>query len=1005
VELIADLHIHSRFSRATSRDLNLVALHRSALAKGISLVGTGDFTHPGWLAEITEQLEPAEGGLLRLRPELARQAAQGVPGACGGEVRFVLQVEISNIYKKDGRVRKNHNLIYMPSLEAVGAFNQRLAAIGNLGSDGRPILGLDARDLLEIVLETDPEAFLIPAHIWTPWFSMLGSKSGFDSLEECFGDLSGHVYAVETGLSSDPPMSWRLSALDHLTLVSSSDAHSAAKLGREANLLDIEPSFGGLRRAVETGAGFLGTLEFYPEEGKYHLDGHRKCGLRLSPDETRELGGRCPRCGGLITVGVMSRVDELADRPQEDLPNESSSEGSSGVSGSASAPAWPARAAGFEHLVPLEEVVAQVAGVGAGSKRVAAEVQRLRERLGPDLVVLRQASLEDIAATCGPGLAEAVRRVRSGELEIAGGYDGEFGTVQIFAEGELDHLFGQLDLLGRPASAGRPRPRRRSSEPTTDPGTARDDRALDCLASDRSSAGATQGAESGCATPAQSTPLTSQASPTGLTLDDPCAGLDADQREAVDAEGPLLVVAGPGTGKTRTLVARIADRLRRGELEPAQVLALTFTNQAADELRQRLGTVTSADSQVLATTFHGLGLRLLAELEGREPEMLDEAGRLELAGRISGTSGSRAEHVLGRISLARQSPDPSAACTGEPELSQWLDAYQAELSSRGLVDVDDLVLQPARLLGQDPEAAAALASRYRLVAVDEYQDVNDVQAELVRLLSPDGHSLMVIGDPDQAIYGFRGARPGHFRRFAEVFPGAHRVTLGTSYRLTREILAVARGLVQGRDELRALRSGPRVELVGCPSPASEAEQILVRLERILGGSSSFAVGTGRGGDAELQGVGLGDVAVLCRTRAQRAEILTALGRSGIPCREIGEDEPHDPRSEKVAIMTMHAAKGREHEVVFVAGVEQGLVPLDLDGLLSDPEEERRLLFVAITRARRLAVLSYAARRSLWGRTLPGGPSRFLADLPSDAVHRRQPDLPRRDPASEQLRLF
>jgi DNA helicase-2/ATP-dependent DNA helicase PcrA len=424
--IIADLHIHSRFSRATSRGLDFVALHRAALEKGIDLVGTGDFTHPGWMAEIEEQLEADDAGLFRLRPDLARSAEEGLPPACAGCVRFVLQVEISNIYKKDGRVRKNHNVVYMPSLDAARRFTQRLEGIGNLASDGRPILGLDARDLLQITLDTDPSAFLIPAHIWTPWFSLLGSKSGFDSIEECFGDLAKHIFAVETGLSSDPSMNWRVSSLDRMTLVSSSDAHSAGNLGREANVLDIAPSYQALLEALRTRAGFVETIELFPEEGKYHLDGHRKCGVRLEPERTHELGGRCPECGGLITVGVMSRVLDLADRP---------------------AGSRPPGAVPFRRLVPLAEVIGEVYGVGSGSKKVRAQLGRLLRELGPELTVLRDAPLGDVARVSGDLTADAVRRVRSEALSVSAGYDGEFGTVHIFEPEERRRLAGQPGIL------------------------------------------------------------------------------------------------------------------------------------------------------------------------------------------------------------------------------------------------------------------------------------------------------------------------------------------------------------------------------------------------------------------------------------------------------------------------------------------------------------------------------------------------------------------------------
>lgn len=959
MRLLADLHVHSRFSRATSPELSLPALHRAALEKGVGLVGTGDFTHPGWRAEIAQQLEPAEDGLFRLRPELARAAEEGLPTACSAEVRFVIQAEISNIYKEDGRVRKNHNLVYVPSLEAATRFSDRLAAIGTLESDGRPILGLSARDLLEITLETDFLAFLVPAHIWTPWFSMLGSKSGFDSLEECFRDLAGHVFAAETGLSSDPPMNWRLSSLDRLTLVSNSDAHSPPTLGREANVLDIELGFSPLRRALFARNGFLGTVEFYPEEGKYHLDGHRSCGVRLDPEETQALGGRCPECGKAITIGVVSRVLELADRPRDTRP-----EG----------------APPFQRLVPLAETLAQVLDIGPATKGVRRQMARLLESLGPELYVLREAPIEDIQRIAGAVMAEAVRRVRTGELAIAAGYDGEFGTVKIFSPAEREEIFGQLSFLNGEPPAHRSAASRRPTPPSvdTDFGSPRPHPAPD-PAGDRSDAAVTH------------------------------PSLDRDQRAAVEAPpgGPLLIVAGPGTGKTLTLVSRIAHQVRTGVVRPERVLAVTFTNQAAEELGRRIlrevpGSTPEAPT---VTTFHGLGRRLLAGLSGREPTIIGDDERLAMIQRAAGGLPVRvARAIRDRISLSKQSRDPWMVLAGDQDLLPVIARYQETLEEAGALDVDDLVLRPYQHLATDPAAGGRLAARWSAICVDEYQDVNDVQAALIQLLSPEGVNLTVIGDPNQAIYGFRGARPGHFTRFADAFEGTTVVRLENSYRLTDQILSAAASVLDDGDPPRPRRTGAPVELVSCPSPESEAEQLLVRLERIVGGTSHFAVDSGRGGDAEHPEVGFGEIAVLSRTRGQRDHILGALGRSAVPCRSVGEDEPHDPRSQKVAIMTMHAAKGREFEVVFVTGLEEGLMPLHREDFVTDEEEERRLLYVAMTRARRLLVLSHAAQRTMWGRRLPGRPSPFLGRLPQ-TVMRSSPSLPARTPAADQLRLF
>lgn len=414
--MIADLHIHSKYSRATSQQLDLEHLWVWAQKKGLQWLGTGDFTHPAWLEELKTRLVPDGRGFYRLSTELAQRLEPLVPEACKGPVRFVLQTEVSCIYKVGGRVRKVHNVVMFPDFEAVDRFNHRLERIGNLSSDGRPILGLDSRDLLEIALESSAETLFIPAHIWTPWFSALGSKSGFDSIQEAYRDLSDHIFAVETGLSSDPPMNWKVSSLDSFALISNSDAHSPERLGREASVFDCESSYQGLYEALRTGLGLVGTLEFFPEEGKYHLDGHRACQSRLEPARTRELSGLCPVCGRPVTVGVLNRVETLADRAK-------------GCRGP--------KARDFESLLSLDQILAENLGLsGRTSKRVQERYLDLLTRIGPELHILREASLEELAAVGGPSLADAVGRVRTGRVYLEGGYDGEFGLVRVMAPGE-----------------------------------------------------------------------------------------------------------------------------------------------------------------------------------------------------------------------------------------------------------------------------------------------------------------------------------------------------------------------------------------------------------------------------------------------------------------------------------------------------------------------------------------------------------------------------------------
>ncbi|MDY6953622.1 MAG: UvrD-helicase domain-containing protein, partial [Thermodesulfobacteriota bacterium] len=583
MEFIADLHIHSYLSRATAKNLNLAYLNLWAQLKGITVLATGDFTHPQWFSELCEKLEPKEDGLFALRPAFAAETAPMVPTTCKGPVRFMLCVEISSIYKKDGKTRKVHNLIFAPTLEVAKKINQRLERIGNIASDGRPILGLDSRTLIEIVLETSEDAFLIPAHIWTPWFSVLGSKSGFDSIEECFEDLTCHIFALETGLSADPAMNWRLSALDRFTLVSNSDAHSPANLGREANLFDTELSYSAMREALKTGdpKRFLGTLEYFAEEGKYHFDGHRKCKQRLSPLETLQNKGLCPVCGRPVTVGVMYRVEELADRKP-------------GVE--------PKGAHPYTSLLPLTDVLSEVLQVGPKSKKVTTAYRTLVERLGSEFEILRRTPTDVLERYGPPLLSEAIHRMRNNQVTIAPGYDGEFGRVSLFTEDERHRLLGQKRLLGMPAG-----------------------RTRTCRAKNRQPVLFDQATTA----PPKKKPLVAEAEAPfmqqkqrevtvrSVTSEGPLTDLNKVQQEAVKHHGgPLLIVAGPGTGKTRTLTHRIGHLLQEGIAKPEQILALTFTNKAAQEMAARLKTIVEdpkALKEMTIKTFHALCLHVISE--------------------------------------------------------------------------------------------------------------------------------------------------------------------------------------------------------------------------------------------------------------------------------------------------------------------------------------------------------------------------------------------------------
>ena len=965
---IADLHIHSKYSRATSKELEPEQLDLWARKKGIGLVGTGDFTHPAWRAELREKLSPAEEGFYTLK-----EAHDGP--------RFVITGEISTIYKKDGKVRKVHSLILLPHLEAAETLPRRLEAIGNLHSDGRPILGLDCRDLLEITLESCPDAVFIPAHIWTPHFSLFGAFSGFDTIQECFGDLTSHIRALETGLSSDPPMNHRCSALDGYTLVSNSDAHSPSKLGREANLLDTGLSYPELAHAIQTGEGFHGTIEFFPEEGKYHFDGHRNCSVCLSPVEAEAAGGVCPVCGKRLTTGVLHRVEQLSDRPEGYVPE---------------------NARPFESLVPLPEVIAASEGGSAAGKKVGAKYEAMLEGLGPEFTILREVPLEDIQHTAGPLVAEGIRRLRSGQVARKPGYDGAYGVIELLSPAEREALRGQVSLFGAEA----PRQARSAGG-----GVAKSSR----------------GSRAKAAAPA--------------------GELNGEQKAAVTAAGPTVaVVAGPGTGKTHTLVERAAWLVEEQKARPAEITAITFTNRAAEELRTRLEKRLGKRAAKAMTigTFHAVCLELLGDVPLADP--YEQRAAASAALEELGRKGSPAA-LLRAVSRWKTGMDTQE----DPAFA----LYQEKLE--GKLDFDDLLRQTL-----EQWRAGHTDKRFTHLLVDEFQDVDRLQLALLLAWRREGGTLFAIGDPDQSIYGFRGADPACFA----ALEGAHTVTLRQNYRSTPEILAAALPVVEAVDgrarPLEAVRpQGSAVRLVTAPGDRAEAIFVAKEIARMVGGMGMVEaqeLGAARGARS------FGDLAVLCRTRRQLALLEECLARDGIPCVVAGredflldgevrqalawlearkeEDTPPATLLEQwtahcapsdgverlrnmavffdntaaflrnltigqegdilrragvsyaagaVTLSTLHAAKGLEWPVVFLCGAGEGRIPLERHGIEADQAEERRLLYVGMTRARDELVL-----------TTGGTPSRFLEGLPLQKEEAR-PASPR--PQGVQMSLF
>lgn len=396
--MIADLHIHSRYSRATSKEMIIPKIAEYAKLKGIGMVGTGDFTHPEWLKELKRNLKDTGNGIYEYNG-----------------VKFILNVEVNNIYTKKGKLRRLHILIFAPDFDTVDKINKYLGRYGKLASDGRPILSLDVYEMFKALLNISPDIFIIPAHIWTPWFSLFGANSGFDSLEECFGDLKDKFFAVETGLSSDPSMNWLWSCLDNYTLVSNSDAHSPSRLGREVNVFKEDLNYYQLRDVLKNKdkKKFLYTIEFYPQEGKYHFDGHRKCGVRLSPKEARFNNNLCPVCSRNLTIGVLHRIEALSDRDEGYVPDD---------------------AIPYKRLIPLEEVIAEAKGCGRDTVGVKNEYRRLCNIFGNEFEILLNTPIDELKNNTEEKIAIAVDRVRRGDVVINPGFDGEFGKVKIFEE-------------------------------------------------------------------------------------------------------------------------------------------------------------------------------------------------------------------------------------------------------------------------------------------------------------------------------------------------------------------------------------------------------------------------------------------------------------------------------------------------------------------------------------------------------------------------------------------
>jgi uncharacterized protein (TIGR00375 family) len=953
-------------------------------------------------------------------------------------VHFVLTGEISTIYKKAGKTRKVHHVVVLPDFKAAAVFNAKLERLGNIRSDGRPILGLDSEDLLSLLLEADDRAMLIPAHIWTPWFSVLGAKSGFDSIEECYGSLTSHIPAIETGLSSNPPMNWALSGLDRYAIVSNSDAHSPDKLGREATVFEMELTYDSFRKALYNN-GIISTVEFFPQEGKYHYDGHRSCEVCLDPEEAARLDGICPVCGKPLTRGVMGRVLELADRPVDEAtpcPEEQS-----------------ANKRPYYSLIPLKEIIGELLETGEASKKVEAAYGTLIEKAGSEFSLLLDMSLENIEKLSCPGisgelLAKAIGRMRRREVSISPGYDGEYGVIRTFTPGEAkengtrlfdDNIVNDINIKRKPSQAKQKATVAVSEKP---------------LPRER------------------------------------VFSLDEDQQAAVSSDlRKGIIIAGPGTGKTAVLAAKIARVTGEGS-NPAAVLALSFTVKAAAELRDRVLHLTQKlkvekpeTEKPVIVTFHSLCASILREQYAAaglpaDFKILSETERDDLLAKICATANDKTitpkrlgEYIEERkryLLLPGEKPKdisrflPVSLVSFIPEYNSEDDAasvaayaeYRKQLNVLGALDYDGLIAGTVRLLAMREDILKYYCQKFRFIFVDEYQDINFAQYAMLRLLVGNeaaAPSLWVIGDPNQAIYGFRGSDKTFIDRFLQDYPNADRFELRKSFRCAEPIIKAAGRLTQADLKGVDISSSVQVSLFRrtYPTDKSEAEGIARIIASLVGGTSFFALDskTTKSIDTNTADFSPSDCAVLVRATALAEPIAKALNDHGIPFEiagsqvwweeepvktllenlrtkqsedirvvwdsmkmknlsapvietiehlirlaglfgntqalldnlSVGQGLPDTPR-EGVRVMTIHASKGLEFDHVFVAGLEEGILPFTLYNEHPDIEEERRLLYVAMTRARRGLWLSYSASRNFRGRVLKNPPSRFLSEL-------------------------
>lgn len=1004
MKLITDFHIHSHYSLATSSQLTPIYLDYWARIKGLNIIATGDFTHPKWISELQKYLIQSEDGLYTLKSDFKIQniiQKSQTP-------HFILSAEISNIYKRDGKVRKVHNVVLAPSFDTVIKIQKYLEKNNfNISSDGRPIIGLDSEKLLEALLEIDTNIIFIPAHIWTPWFSALGSKSGFDSIEQCYGNLSKYIYAVETGLSSDQPLNWLCSSLDKYCLLSNSDAHSPEKLGRNANIFNTEISYLAIKNALENqnSTGFVGTIDMYPQEGKYHYDGHRKCNNVMNPTQTMQNKGICHICGSPLTLGVAHRIAELADR---DNPLDR-----------------PIRKE-FHYIIPLKEILAEIYQLKPESTKIDKIYIENIKKLGNELDILLNLDIETIKNHSGEFIATAIDRLRNNNVRIEEGYDGEYGKIRLFDDNEVKSFQNKSFIFENTAK--------------------KEDRKL--LNFDVSTFRQLKLTTKIC-----SEDKKSQKNKT----DEQNAAINTNTKHSI-------VVSGPGTGKTFVLTHRITYLINYQKINPKNILAITFSNKAQKELKSRLFELLGNEisSQLSINTFHSLGLQILQQSTNQKFILISENEKNEILADL-GINKNEINIISKTISNYKN----TLKQFDDIAQSSIFNKYQNILQQNNCIDFDDLIYKTSTIL----EKQKNYTLNFDFILIDEFQDINQTQYNFIKLLCNQNTSIFAIGDPNQSIYSFRGSDNTIIEQFRKEFD-AQVFYLTKSYRCPNTILSFANNIIGSKEKLKGTEKGTKITVLQQTTEKSEAEFIARTISNKIGGTNFFAIDTNvANGNEDKDISSLSDFAILVRTKNLIAPIAKALNDHKIPftfadTNSVFTSEPFcfinsilkytiNPQNkffydvfvaqtqgkylykddllltenvqiiwdlfykknfsdfqnyfekyleltknktaieflneieqmtgqddiinetEKVKILTMHASKGLEFNCVFIPAFEDNIIPYTIFKKDVDILEEQRLLYVAITRSKKFLYLSFCKSRNLNNLHNNFKPSRFF----------------------------